>query len=88
MYIFEDQASNTYEEFSDDYIESHLRGTNNRHFAHMCQCQFTTHPLEINELDAHLEGALSDADITELSITIPVFRLITNYLYQSIPSTK
>ena len=70
MYIFEDPASNSHEEFSDDYVNSHLRGMNNRYFARMCHCQFTTHPLEISELDTRLDGALSDADITELSITI------------------
>lgn len=70
MYIFEDQASNTYEEFDDRYIESHLRGMNNRYFAHMCNCQFTTHPLEIKELDDRFDRALSASGISELSISI------------------
>lgn len=70
MYIFKDNASNTYEEFSDDYIESHLRGTNNRYFAHMCQCQFTTHLLEIDELDRKFDGMLTQSGITELSVSV------------------
>lgn len=70
MYIFEDPASNTHEEFSDDYVDSHLRGTNNRYFAHMCHCRFTTHPLEIKELDDRFDRALSASGISELSISI------------------
>ena len=70
MYIFKDQASNTYEEFSDDYVDTHLRGTNNRYFAHMCNCQFTTHPLEIEELDRKFDRMLTHSGITELSISV------------------
>lgn len=70
MYIFEDPASNTHEEFSDDYVNSHLRGMNNRYFAHMCHCQFTTHPLEIVELNKKFDNALSESGIDELSISV------------------
>lgn len=70
MYILEDQSSNTYEEFSDEYVESHLRGMNNRYFAHMCQCQFTTHPLEIEELNKKFDDALKQSSITELSVSV------------------
>lgn len=70
MYIFEDKASNTYETFSDDYVESHLRGMNNRYFAHMCHCQFTTHPLEIAELDRKFDRMLTHSGITELTVSI------------------
>lgn len=70
MYIFEDKASNTYETFSDDYVESHLHGMNNRYFAHMCHCQFTTHPLEIAELDRKFDRMLTHSGITELTVSI------------------
>lgn len=71
MYELIDEASGTREMLDDEFIESRLRGSGRmKYYAHLCEYQFTTHPLEINELDAYLEGALSDADITELSITI------------------
>ena len=71
MYELIDEASSTREMLDDEFIESKLRGGGRmKVYTHLCNYQFTTHPLEINELDAHLEGALSDADITELSITI------------------
>lgn len=93
MYIFEDSASNTYEAFSDHYVNSHLRGMNNRYFAHMCHCQFTTHPLEIEELDNRFDRALSASGITELSVSITydvVFDDQRDYLfnkYMDIDST-
>ena len=71
MYELIDEASGTREMLADEFIESRLRGSGRmKYYSHLCNYQFTTHPLEISELDAHLEGALSDADITELSITI------------------
>lgn len=70
MYIFEDAASNAYEAFSDNYIDAHLCGAHNRYFAHTCQASFTTHPLEIDELDKHFDGALSASCISELSISV------------------
>lgn len=70
MYILEDQASNTYEKFSDEYVDTHLRGMNNRYFAHMCQCQFTTHSSEIEELNKKFDNALSESGITEISVSI------------------
>lgn len=71
MYELIDEASGTREMLDDEFIESRLRGSGRiKYYSHLCNYQFTTHPLEISELDAHLEGALSDADITELSITI------------------
>lgn len=71
MYELIDEASGIREMLDNEFIESRLRGSGRmKYYAHLCEYQFTTHPLEINELDAHLEGALSDADITELSITI------------------
>lgn len=71
MYELIDEASGTREMLDDEFIESRLRGSGHMKFyTHLCNYQFTTHPLEISELDTHLEGALSDADITELSITI------------------
>ena len=94
MYIFEDPASNTHEEFSDDYVDSHLRGMNNRYFAHMCHCQFTTHPLEIEELNRRFDDALSEAGISELSVSITydvVFDDQRDYLfneYMDIDSTE
>ena len=94
MYIFEDTASNTHEEFSDDYVDSHLRGMNNRYFAHMCHCHFTTHPLEIKELDNRFDRALSASGITELSVSITydvVFEDQRDYLfnkYMDIDSTE
>ena len=94
MYILEDQSSNTYEEFDDRYIDSHLRGTNNRYFAHMCQCQFTTHPLEIEELDRKFDRMLTHSGITELSVSITydvVFDDQRDYLfneYMDIDSTE
>ena len=94
MYIFEDAASNTHEEFSDDYIATHLRGMNNRYFARMCHCQFTTHPLEIAELNRRFDDALSESGISELSISITydvVFDDQRDYLfnkYMDIDSTE
>lgn len=94
MYIFEDPASNTHEEFSDDYVESHLHGMNNRYFAYMCHCQFTTHPLEIAELDRKFDRALSSSGITEISVSITydvVFEDQRPYLfneYMDIDSTE
>jgi len=94
MYIFEDPASNTHEEFSDDYVNSHLRGMNNRYFARMCHCQFTTHPLEIDELNRRFDGALTQSSITELSVHITydvVFDDQRDYLfneYMDIDSTE
>lgn len=94
MYIFEDAASNTYEAFSDHYVNSHLRGMNNRYFARMCHCQFTTHPLEIEELDNRFDRALSASGITELSVSISydvVFEDQRDYLfneYMDIDSTE
>ena len=94
MYIFEDQSSNTYEEFSDDYVDSHLRGTNNRYFAHMCNCQFTTHPLEIAELNRRFDNTLSESGITELSVSVTydvVFDDQRDYLfneYMDLDSTE
>ena len=94
MYIFEDQASNTYEKFSDDYVESHLRGTNNRYFAHMCHCQFTTYLLEIEELNKKFDNALLESGIDELSINVTydvVFDDQRDYLfnkYTDIDSTE
>ena len=70
MYIFEDKASNAYEEFSDNYINAHLRGSSNLYFSHTCQATFTTHPLEIDELDKKFDNALSNSCITELSISV------------------
>lgn len=70
MYVLEDKPSNTYEEFSDDYVDTHLRGMNNRYFAHMCQCQFTTHSLEVNELNRRFDGPLKQSSITELSVSV------------------
>ena len=70
MYIFEDSTSNTHEAFSDNYINAHLRGMHNRYFAHTCHCQFTTHQLEIDELDKHFDGVLSASGISELSVSI------------------
>lgn len=71
MYELIDEASGTREMLDDEFIESRLRCSGRiKYYSHLCNYQFTTHPLEISELDAHLEGALSDADITELSITI------------------
>lgn len=94
MYIFEDAASNTHEEFSDDYVNSHLRGMNNRYFARMCHCQFTTHPLEIVELNKKFDNALSESGIDELSIRVTydvVFDDQRDYLfneYMDIDSTE
>ena len=94
MYIFEDPASNAHEEFSDDCVNSHLRGMNNRYFAHMCHCQFTTHPLEIAELDRKFDRALSSSGITEISVSITydvVFEDQRPYLfneYMDIDSTE
>ena len=94
MYIFEDQASNTYETFSDEYVNSHLRGTNNRYFAHMCHCQFTTHPLEIAELDRKFDRMLTQSGITELSVSVTydvVFDDQRDYLfneYMDLESTE
>lgn len=94
MYIFEDTASNTYEAFSDHYVNSHLRGMNNRYFAHMCHCQFTTHPLEIKELDNRFDRALSASGIDELSISVTydvVFDDQRSYLfneYMDLDSTE
>lgn len=94
MYIFEDAASNTHEAFSDHYVNSHLHGTNNRYFVHMCHCQFTTHPLEIVELNKKFDNALSESGITELSISIAydvVFDDQRDYLfneYMDIDSTE
>lgn len=94
MYIFEDSASNTHEEFSDDYVNSHLRGMNDRYFARLCQCQFTTHPLEIAELDKKFDRALSESGISELSVSITydvVFDDQRDYLfneYMDIDSTE
>ena len=94
MYIFEDPASNTHEEFSDDYVNSHLRGMNNRYFARMCHCHFTTHPLEIKELDNRFDRALSASGIDELSISVTydvVFDDQRSYLfneYMDIDSTE
>ena len=94
MYIFEDPASNTHEEFSDDYVNSHLRGMNNRYFARMCHCQFTTHPLEIDELNRRFDNALSESGISELSISVTydvVFDDQRDYLfnkYMDIDSTE
>lgn len=86
MYVLEDKASNTYEAFSDNYVESHLRGTHNRYFAHMCHCQFTTHPLEIAELDEKFDRVLTHSGITELSVSITydvVFDDQRDYLFDS-----
>lgn len=94
MYIFEDPASNTHEEFSDDCVNSHLCGMNNRYFARMCHCHFTTHPLEIKELDNRFDRALSASGITELSVSITydvVFEDQRDYLfnkYMDIDSTE
>lgn len=94
MYIFEDPASNTHEEFDDQYVNSHLRGMNNRYFARMCHCQFTTHPLEIDELNRRFDDALSASGISELSISITydvVFDDQRDYLfneYMDIDSTE
>ena len=70
MYIFEDAASNTHEAFSGNYVDAHLRGTHNRYFAHMCHCQFTTHLLEIEELNKKFDNALLESGIDELSINV------------------
>ena len=94
MYVLEDQSSNTYEEFDDRYIDSHLHGTNNRYFAHMCSCQFTTHPLEIAELDRKFDRMLTHSGITELSVSITydvVFDDQRDYLfneYMDLESTE
>ena len=94
MYIFEDAASNTHEAFSDHYVDTHLRGMNNRYFARMCHCQFTTHPLEIEELDRKFDRMLSTSGITELSVHITydvVFVDQRDYLfneYMDIDSTE
>ena len=70
MYELIDEASGTREMLDDEFVESRLRSSRMKYYAHLCECQFTTHPLEINELDTHLEHALSNAGITELSISI------------------
>lgn len=71
MYELIDEASGTQEMLDDESIESKLRSSGRMKFyTHLCNYQFTTHPLEINELDAHLEHALSNASISELSISI------------------
>lgn len=70
MYIFEDAASNTHEAFTGNYVDAHLRGTHNRYFAHTCQASFTTHPLEIDELNRRFDDALSASCISELSVSI------------------
>lgn len=86
MYIFEDAASNTHEEFSDDYVNLHLRVMNNRYFARMCHCQFTTYPLEIVELNKKFDNALSESGIDELSISV-TYDVVFNE-YMDIDSTE
>lgn len=71
MYELIDEASGTRETLDDEFLESRLRGSGHmKYYTHLCEYQFTTHPLEISELDAHLEHALSNASISELSISI------------------
>lgn len=94
MYELIDEASGTREMLTDEFIESRLRGTNNRYFARMCHCQFTTHPLEIDELNRRFDDALSASGISELSISITydvVFDDQRDYLfnkYMDIDSTE
>lgn len=70
MYELIDEASGTREMLDDEFVESRLRGGRMKFYSHLCNMQFATHPLEVAELDTHLEGALTDADISELSISI------------------
>lgn len=71
MYELIDEASGTREMLADEFIESRLRGSGRmKYYSHLCNYHFTTHPLEINELNAHLEGALTDASIEQLSVSI------------------
>lgn len=95
MYELTDEASGTREMLADEFIESRLRGSGRmKYYSHLCNYQFTTHPLEINELDKKFDNMLSVSGISELSISVTydvVFDDQRDYLfneYMDIDSTE
>lgn len=95
MYELTDEASGTREMLADEFIESRLRGSGRmKYYSHLCSYQFTTHPLEINELDKKFDNMLSVSGISELSISVTydvVFDDQRDYLfneYMDIDSTE
>lgn len=95
MYELIDEASGTRELLADEFIESRLRGSGHmKYYTHLCEYQFTTHLLEIDELNRRFDNALSESGITELSVSITydvVFDDQRDYLfneYMDIDSTE
>ena len=80
---------------ADEFIESRLHSSGRmKYYSHLCNYQFTTHPLEIDELNRRFDNALSASGITELSVSITydvVFDDQRDYLfneYMDIDSTE